>query len=337
MKLRFACCLLLVLAPLMSLGGCGCGFDCNSDSMSNPASLTLTITGESPQALKQVRVTVDSVRFGRSNGEDVLVETFTIAALGLADAETFQIDLLDYQGRNSLTIIEALELDVGSYNQIVFTILDGDVNYSYVQEPDDTLKEITVSGGELALPGVFLASGAESRVAVFGLVQALRYRSAEDDYLLASEGIRVEDAVTAARLSGAVDNTLFDTVTPCDEKEAPLLGNRIYLYNEAGLASESLGDVHTTASSTDIPAQVIAPYSVATLYEDAVLGGWQYIFGYLPQGRYTVALSCDAEMDDPVDYDGIVIPLPEAQVYEVVLSEAEFASCDFTDSSSCGN
>ena len=69
--------------------------------------------------------------------------------------------------------------------------------------------------------------------------------------------------------------------------------------------------------------------------EDALTGRWQYALGFIAAGNYTLAFSCDAAGDDPVNYDGIVIPLPVEQVYEIELSEGESAACDLVVSGSC--
>lgn len=339
MNARVKWCLLvaMTLSVLLSFSGCGCGFDCNNgnDNDVDPAILTLALSDQSLEQLKEVAVTIDRVTFVRSGADNVVVDNFTIASLGLEDVDTFQVNLLDYLGRNTLTIITGLEMDVGSYTSIQLEVLDGDINFSYALESDDVLKEINVASGVLSVPGFSLSSGSESYVVDFNLAQALQYRSSQDDYLLASDGIRVEDTVTAARLSGGIDSSLFNSVAPCSEKEDPESGNRIYIYSGIGLAEDALADVYTENSSTTVPAEVIAPFAVASLYEDAVQGAWQYIFGFLPAGSYTMAMSCNALDDDPVDYDEIQVPLPLEQVYEIELSEGELATCEVAEGASC--
>ena len=59
------------------------------------------------------------------------------------------------------------------------------------------------------------------------------------------------------------------------------------------------------------------------------------MFGYLPAGAYTLAFSCDAAEDDPVDFDDISVPLPDDQTYEIELEAGESAICDLAASASC--
>jgi hypothetical protein len=330
----------LVTLPLLTLllsamGGCSCGFDCNNDRDNTPATLTLGFSDQDLEQLKQVVIEVDRITLQRSGVEDVVVDRFTIDQLGLVDADSFQMDLLDYQGLNQLTVFEDLELATGSYSRLLISILDGDINLSFVQESDDSLKPIVVSDGQLSLPGPSLASGAQVFTVEFGLAQALNYQQVPDNYLLTTAGVRLVDNATAASLSGRVDSQLFDSVAPCDAKTDPGIGNRIYLYSSGPAPVADLADVFTSSSSTSVPAGKRAPYAVASMAQDVLTGGWQYSLGYIAAGAYTLAFSCDAADDNPVNYDGISIPLPEDQVYDITLDEGERAICDLAPDATC--
>lgn len=325
-----------LLAPVTySLTGCGCGFDCNSGNNNDePSSLTLGFSDALPEDLKEVVIEVDRITLQRSGADDIVIDTFTIDDLNLTDAETFQIDLLDYRGVRQLDVITALEIDKGTYSGIALAIIDGDINSSYAKEADDSVKEIEVEG-DLQLPGMSLSSSKEAFTVEFGLAQSLRFQSASDNYRLANEGIRVENTLTAAKLSGLVDSALFDGISPCDEKTDPEEGNRLYLYEGMGLDAKRLADVFTSSSDNRVPDNAIAPFAVASLVENAFTGNWEYAFGLVPEGDYTMVFACDTSADDSVDYDGLVIPLPEEQVYELTLSEQENAVCDVNDAVSC--
>jgi len=327
----------LVALLLASAGGCGCGFDCNNDDddKAGPALVSLGFSGESLEELKQVVIEVDRITLQRTGGEEVIVETFTIDELGLTEADTFQVDLLQYRGLNQLTVIDSLELEAGVYSNVAIGILGGDVNRSYVQDTDDILREINVPGDTLSLAGIVPASGDQRYTAVFSLAQALQYQAATDDYRLTDTGTRVVDNGVAASLSGRVDTGLFDSETPCDEKTDPESGNRIYLYQGVGLSAAALADVHTGDSDPAIPDGALAPFAVATLARDVLTGRWQYALGFLPSGGYTLAFACDSAGDDPVDFDAIVIPLPGDQQYDIQLDEGEQAVCDLADSADC--
>ena len=334
--------LLFALAALVfatsPLGGC-CGFDCNDDDDKGPGFLNLGLSDSLPEELTQVVLEIDQIILRRSRSDDVQVNTFTIPELDITDAESFQIDLLDYQGVRQLQVITGLELAVGSYNEVFLRVLDTDSNNSFVQETvSGEIKPLTVSGDGLTLSGVDIdidEGSTSSYIVEFGLPRALTYSNSNDSYSLSTEGLRLADPGSDARLVGDIESSLFDTVSPCDEKTEPTSGNRVYLYQGRNLRERTLADVHTTASGNDIPEQAVAPFAVATLSFDDFNGNWRYSFGYLPPGDYTLAFACDTAGDDAVNFDNLTIALPEDQVYELTLSEGTETRCDLTLEPSC--
>ncbi len=320
----------LLACLILSIGGCSCGFDCNSNDDTNSngdsALLTLGFSDSLPEDLKEVVIEVDSISFRRSGAEAVVVDTFTF---GGVDTQTFKVDLLKYPGANQLVVIEDLELDAGTY-EVSIAILDDGVNNSNVLEANDVRRALTVSGGVLTLPGMQLASGNQAFTVEFGLAQALQFQTATETYLLAPNGIRIENNLTGATLSGLIDSTLFDTVSPCSEKNPPTSGNRVYLYKGIDLAQD-LADVFTSASVPTPPGNALAPFAVASLNATTR----EYAFGFLPAGDYTLAFACDTAEDDAVVWNDLTIPLPVDQVYPITLSRGERAVCNLAEGASC--
>ncbi|MDH5171088.1 MAG: DUF4382 domain-containing protein [Gammaproteobacteria bacterium] len=327
--------LLPVIAGTIFLGACSCGFDCNNEDSQGTTVLSLGLSDALPEDLKQVVLEIDSITFRRVGAADVVVDSFTIPALNLVSADTFQVDLLQYRGRNRLVVITDLELPSGNYSQVLLKVLGGDVNRSYVQRSDDTLGELNVSGGVLTLPGANFARSNQDYTVEFSLAQSLRAQSADTLYLLSAQGVRLENNATAASLSGRVDSSLFNSVAPCSDKTEPGRGNRIYLYQGSRQSGKRLGDVFASNSGTTVPGDVLAPFAVASLVQNSLTANWEYVFGFLPAGAYTMAFSCNTAADDSVDYDGLVVPLPTSQVYSVTLAAGAAVVCDLTAKGSC--
>jgi hypothetical protein len=328
---------LLLALFFLPLGGCGCGFDCNdNDNNNNPASLTLGFSDSLPEALEKVFIEVDSITFRRSGAEDVIVDTFTvtIGSETFTDVDTFQMNLLDYQGFKQLVVIKDLSLDTGTYSEVVIGIVDDIIDNSYVDDSDGERQTLTIAGGSLTLKDLRLSSGTEIYSVEFGLAQAL-HESSPDNYELSTTGMRLENNQLDATLSGQVDPTLFNTAIACSEKPEPLVGNRVYLYQGRDLLLERLADVYTSGSSEPPPEDALAPFAVASLQQVEFTGNWEYSFGYLPAGDYTLAFSCNTEGDDSIEYDGLVIPLPEGQVYNLTLAEKDKAQCNLEEGASC--
>lgn len=322
--------LLLILAQL-PLSGCGCGFDCNSnddDNPTDPALLTLGLSDSLPEDLKEVWIEVDAITFKRSGATDVVINEFTI---GSAQVGTFKINLLEFPGTRQLTVIQGLELATGTYEVSIKVIANG-INSSFVKDANDVSKAITVSGDTLTIPGMKLAAGNQVFTVEFSLAQALSQTSS-DRYLLAATGMRLENNLTDATLSGTIDSDLFDTESPCSAKETPTSGNRVYLYQGFDPAKD-LVDVFTSASSVTPPNSALAPFAVASLTE-TTSGTWNYAFGYLPAGDYTLAFSCNTGADDSIEWNELTIPLPVNQVYDIKLSEAKKSICNLTTAANC--
>ena len=91
----------------------------------------------------------------------------------------------------------------------------------------------------------------------------------------------------------------------------------------------------TADSTTAAPDGAVTPYAVSSPVEDSLTGTWQYAFGFLPEGTYTLRFACNAGDDDAIEYDDIAIPLPTDQDYVIDIDDDESASCDLEDGASC--
>jgi hypothetical protein len=327
----FSFCVLL-LPFFLGLPGCGCGFDCNNDDDDDPATVSLGFSDAPIDDVQEVVLVVDTITFRRTSG-DVVVETFTIPKLNLTDAETFAVDLLDYPGITQLLVITGLVMERGTYSSIVLDILDGDVNQSYVLD-NEGIKPLNATSSQLVLPGITVTAGAQSNTVEFSLAQSLLYQSSSDSYEMTNEGIRVEDSDTGS-IFGSVDSGLFDLDAPCDAKVDPLLGNRVYLYSGINLGLDNLADVYTSNSIDTIPDDAIAPYAVSDVTQVTGLPTWSYVFGFIPEGQYTLAFSCEAEDDNPVNYDDFSVPSPIGQRYEIDQADGEDTVCNLAVDASC--
>lgn len=318
----------------LSLGGCPCGFDCDRDdnnASDEPSIFTLGMSATAIENIERIVVEVDSITLRRADSEDVVIETFTIDQLNLVESPSFQIDLLSYRGIQQLEVLEDLEITAGSYSEVLLTIIDGDINNSFVEDANGVMAVLNGSSSQLSLPGFRVSSGNELLTIEFNLGLALQFVSSDSGYLLGVGGARIVDNDVDSSIFGSVESSLFDTVSPCDSKTDPLLGNLVYLYTGNNLSANVLADVYTSDSSADIDSDAVAPYSVTALVANNLTGAYEYAFGFLPEGDYTLAFSCNALNDNSVEFDGITIPLPSEQPYEISLPADEQFECDFED------
>lgn len=330
-----------VFALLLSLAlssGCTCGFDCSSDDDDaiGPVSLTLLFSDALPDELSEVVLSVDKIELVRDDGNVTEVDTFSISRLELTDAETFEIDLLTVDGDAPLTVFSGLTLEPDFYDEINIRVNETEPELSYVLDAQGMRKPLTVTGNVLSLPGRQFDGGTQEFAIEFGLAQALRFLGDDEGYRLTEDGLRLQNTATAVNLRGSISSELLDTTAECEEKSDPLEFNRVYIY-EGTVERTSLADLFTQDSDTEVPADAVAPFAVASIEQAAPADApLNYFFSFLPEGEYTLAFACNAEDDDAIDYDGIVIAEPEEQVYFLDLpTSGETFECDLTIERDC--
>lgn len=321
-----------VMLAAAALGACGGGGGSGSDSPST-GTVSFGISDAPVPELSSVTITVDKITVNRP-GEDIVIDRFTSAALGLEDADTFTIDLLSVQGMDSKIVADFVELPAGDYQNLRLAILEGDINLSWVDEAGTgQRKVIKVPSGELKLGGFNVAAGGVQVIMVeFGLREALTYNPGPDRYILKPRGVRVVDVAAAVAIGGDAALDAF-ALNPSCSAAAPALDPPVYVvyaYQGHGLADADLADSFDPAVAGSVPAGKVAPYASAAVSDDGD-GTYSYLLPYLPAGDYTLAFSCAAAGDDPEAFDDLSVPLPALQRTELAAGAGERWRCDFAD------
>jgi hypothetical protein len=192
-----------VQALLISSVLSACGSSSN-DSGINTSDVGIRFSDAPVEQLDSVMISVDQLVFNQS-GEDIVVDTFTSEELNLIDSDTFQLDLLDYQGLESSLVLDSVELPVGDYQNLRIVIQDNED--TYVEESGSSIhKELKVPSGELKLGGFSVSDiSSQTFVIEFGLRQAMTYNPGPDRYILKPTGVRIVRLEDAASISGTVD------------------------------------------------------------------------------------------------------------------------------------
>jgi hypothetical protein len=235
-------------ALLFACGGDGGG---GSDSDPGTGTVSLGLSDAPVENLSSVTITIDKVTFSRSDG-DIVIDTFTIPALDITDAETFMIDLLEVQGNDNIIVVGALALPAGDYQNLRLGIIDEDINTSYVDEiSSGERKIIKVPSDELKLGGFTVDSaGVQTIMVEFDLRHSMTHNPGKDRYILKPRGVRVVDVSAAATIEGVVDSSLFD-VGACSGKSPPSAGNVVYLYQGHGVNPDKFGDAFDPCPTAD--------------------------------------------------------------------------------------
>ena len=93
-------------------------------------------------------------------------------------------------------------------------------------------------------------------------------------------------------ISGEIDSALL-TDASCSDSD-PSTGNAMYLFEGANITPDDMDGVAPD------------PISTAQVMLNATTGKYEYEFGFVPAGQYTLAFTCQYDLDQPDSDDPIV-------------------------------
>lgn len=289
------------------------------------SSVSFSVSDAPVDDAEKVVIAFDKLEFIRANGEQIVVE--------VDDDQTGndyqQIDLVDFPGTNSTLILTDQQLPTGQYQNLIIHIKpDQDLNYVIAQNGLLALKQ---PGNKLKLGRFTVEKKAvQSFTIEFDLRQALVLRgnnSNNSGYNLKPHGINIINNAGAASLSGTVDLNLLNAGSCVNDT-----GNHVYIYESFVLFQSKLADNFDPSDGDFDDSGLSASGFIAPYASTGVnLTNGQYQFGFLPAGDYTVAFSCSAVADDPIQFDGLTIPEPSTQIVLIKLSAAQAGIHNFNE------
>lgn len=291
-----------------------CGGD-NDDTAYS--SVSFSVSDAPVDSADNVVIAFDQLEFIQADGTRIIVAVDEDSA----GHNYQQIDLLDYPGSNSALILTDQVLPVGDYKELIIHI-EANKTLSYVNDSNGP-NELKQPSNKLKLGGFTIKDETvQSFTIEFDLRQSLVMRgntgnTGNNGYILKPHGVTIIDNDTAASLKGTVDSSLFG-IAPCVRET----GNYVYLYAGDAVDNTKLVD---NVDVTDETFNVILPAGSEIPYASTSvdLSTGDYAFGFLPSGNYTVAFSCSAIGDDPVQFDALTIPDPTSQLQKVTLLDSQ--------------
>jgi hypothetical protein len=268
-----------------------------------------------------VAIEIDSIKLTNTdddNGkQEVLIEEFTNEDGDIVD--TIQVNLLDFTGIAQMKIVdeaqgitlatgvytmELVVVDAGSY-----VILDNDATEYDIKVPSSRLKlgEFTVHSDAVQV------DNKPAYTIEFDLTKSLVLRGndpAKNGYIIKPHGVRIVSLYGDITGTVSAENT---NLGPC----------MVYLYDGAPTTLADLFDSNDESFIGEIPT-AIEPLAATTVAVDG-----NYSIGFVPEGDYTVALRCNTEVDDNVQYDQLVIPSPEGNSQSVKVSAGNTNEVNF--------
>ena len=204
------------------------------------------------------------------------------------------IDLLNQSGTASAVLFDQ-PIPAGSYGQIrVMVVADGDPSNSYITLSDGTMHGLQVPSGfetGLKLVSGFTvpSSGVVDYTIDFDLRKAITCPTGQAPACTLKPAEKLVDNTTVGNIQGVLDNTLVPSgCTP-----------GVYLYSGTVSAPE---DMNSTAASSDTNQPLASKVPVATAQPP-----YYYQFTFLPPATYTVAFTCQADLDNPDQADSTVM------------------------------
>jgi len=279
----------LLLSTSLLIVACG-----NGDSAGTDTNLvTLKITDAPVDDADEVWVEFSSVTFKSVDDEDF--------SFNLDPAQ--RINLLALQGSESQALLENVEIPAGNYNQIRLAVnaVEG-VRNSYITisgtEHELEVPSGSQSGLKLNTPftiaegtvGMTVADENSVYTIDFDLRKSIVNPVGQSRYFL-KPVLRLVQNINSGTISGNVSDSLLVGAN-CSDQD-PLTGNAVYVF-----AGENI-------TPDDIDGNEPEPVTTAFINYNNESGVYSYEVGFLLADDYTLALSCNADIDSSETDDDV--------------------------------
>lgn len=257
---------------LLAAALCGCEQD-----------LAVDLAGAPLEGAQAVVLEVSGLQLLRSDGSSLSVP--------LDDGADDPVDLVALQQGRSLRLATRTDDFEGDYTGVRPQLRSSG---AYVQRADGSRYTLEVVRQPDYAPLKFSLERGEALSLLVTLPLPFSVSTAGDDYELRP----VLSAVSrddAARLGGDLALTLLES-DECRAGRSTGRGVALYLYSGF---DRSPVDYDETDSSTQ------RPLAYAPAQFEAALGGWRYSFPALTPGDYTLALTCQADQENPTRDDAL--------------------------------
>ncbi len=206
------------------------------------------------------------------------------------------INLLELQGNKSKALLTDEILPAGIYDWVklkITAVKDGILD-SYIVLNDGTVNELNMPVGSeigLTIDGGLevIANMPSAKTIDFDLRKSIIMNNPND--------FQIQPVINLVsnEKSGSITGTIgLKTLTSssCSDSD-PLTGNAVYLYQGNKVNPDDIGGTGTE------------PVTSALVKLNNLTGNFEYSFGFVPFGKYTVAFTCEADMDNPSTDDAV--------------------------------
>ena len=286
----------LGLAYILSLTACSSGGDAETTVAGGGRGgveygfVSLSVTDAPIDNAVEVWVQFDGVEFMPSTDSP-----YQDPVLIMFDTP-MSIDLLELQGNKSKALLTDEILRTGIYDWVKLKITaakDG-VMDSYIVLKDGTVHELDMPAGSdigLTIDGglEIIANTPSAKTIDFDLRKSIVMNNPND--------FQIQPVIKLVNndKSGSIEGTVkLKTLTsPSCSDSDPSTGNAVYLYEGNKVKPDDIGGTGAE------------PVTSALVKLNNLTGNYEFSFGFVPFGKYTIAFTCEANLDDQSTDDAI--------------------------------
>ena len=286
----------LGVAYILSLTACSGGGDAETTVAGGGRGgveygfISLSVTDAPIDNATEVWVQFDGVEFmpsSESPHQDPVLITFDTP---------MSINLLELQGNKSKALLTDEILHTGIYDWVklkITAVKDGIMD-SYIVLNDGTVHELDMPGeSEIGLTIIgdleIIANMPSAKTIDFDLRKSIVMNNPNDFQIQPVINLVSNDQ------SGSIEGTVkLKTLTSssCSDSD-PMTGNAVYLYEGNKVQPDDIGGAGAE------------PVTSALVKLNNLTGDYEYSFGFIPFGKYTVAFTCEADLDDQSTDDAL--------------------------------
>ena len=273
-----------------------CGTDSSSGSSADGAEAAatggVTVTGASgSRPAFSLRLTDAPV----DNTVAVVMRFLSVHVRSIDDSWTSytfdsprSIDLLALQGSKTADLLVNMPLDNGDYDEIRL-LVDESPMANYVDLGTAGVVDMKLKNGknDIRIRGDFSVNDSRkaSLVIDFDLRKSVKYNRGKGEYFFDAK-VRLVELKGSGHIRGSVDPALL-TSSDCSDSDVDTF-NAAYVF-----------DGHDAKLEDIDSGKDRGPVTTTTIKYDSATQTYLYEAAFLPNGDYTVALTCNADLEDP--------------------------------------
>ncbi len=305
---------LMAAAALMALAGC----DSGSGPVEQTGFLSLGIS-DGPIDADKVCIAFTGVEL-KGQGAPFMVD------VGEADVpDVVNINLITVPGDNAAPLLSNEEIPAGEYQWLRLAV-NAEVGGTGGTGDDPTSVECVGDASYVSIGGtpynLYIPSGAESGLkfvngitipatvpvaytAEFDLMLSMKEPIVEGEDAKMRPTVRLVNNIEVGTLTGDVDSGLVDGCpAPADDSNAP--GPMVFVFND-GVTPNAIEAADAPADDND----PVATAKVETLENLDGTTSYDYTVGFLPEGNYEAAFTCDGTEFQPREGKPVTIRVGE--------------------------